>query len=120
LAQSFASTTLPSLFVGDDDDSGDDDDDDDACVEILLVTPIHSAAVVPSSDSRGKGIMTDNVVAPCVGVSRPRPSSRHVPSFRDVSGDAIHVDFYPFSTGPYYATYPEGGIAKNWEFTREG
>nr|GEY98097.1 hypothetical protein [Tanacetum cinerariifolium] len=49
LAQSFASTTLPSLFVGDDDDSGDDDDDDDACVEILLVTPIHSAAVVPSS-----------------------------------------------------------------------
>ncbi|GKA90624.1 hypothetical protein Tco_0812494 [Tanacetum coccineum] len=65
-----------------------DDDDDDACVEILLVTPIRSAA--------GKGIMADDVVAPSVGVSRPRPSSGPAPSFRDVSGDAINVDFFPF------------------------
>ncbi|GKG16183.1 hypothetical protein Tco_0358506, partial [Tanacetum coccineum] len=53
-----------------DDDDGSDDDDDDACVEISLVTPLRSAAVIPSSgnqggssatptgeDSRGKGIM---------------------------------------------------------------
>ncbi|GJS95249.1 hypothetical protein Tco_0802217 [Tanacetum coccineum] len=35
----------------------------------------------------------------------------------DVSGDAIHADFFPFSAGPYYATYPEGGVAGNCEFT---
>ncbi|GJY22058.1 uncharacterized mitochondrial protein-like protein [Tanacetum coccineum] len=37
----------------------------------------------------------------------------------DVSGDAIYADFFPFSAGPYYATYPEGGVASNCEFTRE-
>ncbi|GKE33256.1 hypothetical protein Tco_1452578 [Tanacetum coccineum] len=40
LAQSSSSTTRPSLFMG--------DDDDDACVEILLVTPLRSAAVILS------------------------------------------------------------------------
>ncbi|GJZ72114.1 hypothetical protein Tco_0635965 [Tanacetum coccineum] len=79
LAQSSGSTTHPSLLV---DNS---DDDDDACVEIPLVTPIQSAAVIPSSrnqggisaapaaeglgtrDSRGKGIMADDAAAPFVG-----------------------------------------------------
>nr|GEW35459.1 rhodanese-like domain-containing protein [Tanacetum cinerariifolium] len=130
LAQSSGSTTRPSLFVGDSDDESDGDDD--ACVEILLVTPIRSAVVIHSSgtrggssfaptaeDSRGKGIMANDAAAPFVGVSRPRPSSGHVPSFRDVSGDAIHAYFFPFSTGPYYATYPEGGVAGNCEFTCE-
>ncbi|GKC93596.1 hypothetical protein Tco_1159038 [Tanacetum coccineum] len=126
LAQSFGSTTRPSLFV--------DNSDDDACVEIPLVTPIRSAAVIPSSgnmggssaalaakgpDSWGKGIMADDVVAPSVGVSQPRPSSGPAPSFRDVSINAIHADFFPFSASPYYATYPEGGIAGNCEFTRK-
>ncbi|GJR51616.1 hypothetical protein Tco_1402137 [Tanacetum coccineum] len=37
----------------------------------------------------------------------------------DFSGDAIHTNFFPFSTGLYYATYPEGGVAGNCEFTRE-
>ncbi|GJY48277.1 hypothetical protein Tco_0438233 [Tanacetum coccineum] len=37
----------------------------------------------------------------------------------DFSGDAIHTDFFPFSAGPYYATYPKGGVAGNCEFTRE-
>ncbi|GKE02502.1 hypothetical protein Tco_1390485 [Tanacetum coccineum] len=37
----------------------------------------------------------------------------------DVSEDDIHMDFFPFFAGPYYATYPEGGVAKNCEFTRE-
>ncbi|GJT60501.1 hypothetical protein Tco_1004034 [Tanacetum coccineum] len=113
------------------------DGDDNACVKILLVTPLRSIVVIPSSrnqgrsftapaaegpntrDSRGKGIMADDVAASSVGVSRPRPSSGPVPSFRDVSGDAIHADFFPFSTGPYYATYPHDVVAGNCEFTRE-
>ncbi|GJV51952.1 hypothetical protein Tco_1447693 [Tanacetum coccineum] len=106
-AQSSGSTTRPSLFMGDDDKS----DDDDACVEIPLVTPLRSAD--------GKGVMVDDVVAPSAGVSRPRPCSRPVPLFRDVSGDAIHMDFFHFSVGPYYATYLEDGVAGNCEFTRE-
>ncbi|GKC12275.1 hypothetical protein Tco_1009057 [Tanacetum coccineum] len=86
------------------------DDDGDACVEIPLVTPIHS---------RGKGIMVDDAVAPSVGASRQRPSSSFVPSFRDVSEDVIYADFFPFSAGFYYAAYPEGGVAGNCEFTQE-
>ncbi|GJV65311.1 hypothetical protein Tco_1476139 [Tanacetum coccineum] len=95
------------------------DDDDDACVEILLVTPLRSTAAIPSSgnhggsfttptakgsnprDYRGKGVMVDDAVAP------------------NVSGDAIHMDFFPFSAGPYYATYLKDGVAGNCEFTRE-
>ncbi|GJU02473.1 hypothetical protein Tco_1112811 [Tanacetum coccineum] len=98
-----------NLFMGDDDGS-DDDDDDDAYVEIPLVNPLRSA---------GKGIMADDAAASSVIVNRPRPSSRPVPSFRDVSEDAIHTNFFPFSASPYYATYPEGGVARNCEFTRE-
>ncbi|GJV84433.1 gypsy type transposase [Tanacetum coccineum] len=132
LAQSSGSTTRPSLFVGESDDESDGDDD--VWVEIPLVTLIRSAAMIPSagnqsgssvaptaegSNTRGKGIMADDVVAPSVDVSRPRPSSSPVPSFKDVSGDAIHADFFPFSAGPYYATYSKGGVAGNCEFTRE-
>nr|GEV36434.1 hypothetical protein [Tanacetum cinerariifolium] len=98
------------------------DDDDDACVKISLVTPLRSASVIPSSgnqDSWGKGVIVDDTVALSAGVSRPRPSSGHAPSLRDVFGDAIHMDFFPFSAGPYYATYPEDGVARNCEFTRE-
>ncbi|GKC76645.1 hypothetical protein Tco_1127419, partial [Tanacetum coccineum] len=70
-------------------------------------------------DSRGKGIMVDDVAAPFGGVSRQRLSFGPAPLFRNVSGDAIHTDFFPFSAGPYYATYPEDGVAGNCEFTRE-
>ncbi|GKA41037.1 translocon-associated protein subunit alpha, partial [Tanacetum coccineum] len=133
LAQSSGSTTRPSLFVGDDDES----DDDDACVEILLITPLRSASMIPSlgnqsgssvapsaegsntRDYRSKGVMVDDAAAPFTGVSRPRPSSGPALSFRDVSGDAIHTDFFPFFGGPYYATYPEDGVAGNCEFIRE-
>ncbi|GKG19614.1 hypothetical protein Tco_0376713, partial [Tanacetum coccineum] len=62
-------------------------------------------------DSQGKGIMVDDAAAPSGGVSRQRPSSVPAPLFRDVSSDAIHTDFFPFSAGPYYATYPEDGVA---------
>nr|GEV35266.1 hypothetical protein [Tanacetum cinerariifolium] len=66
-----------------------------------------------------EGIMADDAVASFIAVSQPRPSSKPDPSFRDVSGDSIHKNFFPFSVGPYYATYPEGGVAAKYEFTRE-
>nr|GEZ04013.1 hypothetical protein [Tanacetum cinerariifolium] len=113
LAQLSGSATRPSLFVGDYDES-----DDVACVEIPLVTSLRSTVVILSSgnqgesfatptaeDSQGEGVMVDDAVAPPAGVSQPRPSSGPVPSFRNVFDDAIHMDFFPFSTGPYYATY---------------
>ncbi|GJX66730.1 reverse transcriptase domain-containing protein [Tanacetum coccineum] len=118
LAQLYGSTTRLSLFACDDDES----DDDDACVEIPLVTPLCSAAVILSSgnqDSRGKVVMVDDVAASSAGVSRPRPSSGFAPSFKDVFDDSIHKDFFPFSAGLYYATYPEGGVAGNCESTWE-
>ncbi|GKB57218.1 hypothetical protein Tco_0913404 [Tanacetum coccineum] len=70
-------------------------------------------------DSQGKGIMVDDVVAPPIGVSPLRPSSGPASSFRDVSKYDIHTYFFPFSVGPYYAAYPEGGVAGNCEFTRK-
>ncbi|GKC23825.1 hypothetical protein Tco_1025975, partial [Tanacetum coccineum] len=94
-----------SRFIGDDDES----DDDDACVEISLVTPLHSAAVIPSSRNQG-----GNSVAPTTEGSNTRGKL-----LGDVSGDAIHTDFFPFSAGPYYANYPEDGVSGNCEFTRE-
>nr|GEV01435.1 ribonuclease H-like domain-containing protein [Tanacetum cinerariifolium] len=95
LAQSSGSTTLPSMFVGDDDES---DDDDDSCVEIPLVTPLHSADVIPSSedqDSWGKGVMVDDAATPSAGL-------------------------LPVFAGPYYVTYPEDGITRNFQGLGEG
>nr|GEV19279.1 hypothetical protein [Tanacetum cinerariifolium] len=46
-------------------------------------------------------------------VLAPEPSSGPTPSLREVSGDAIHKDFFPFSAGPYYATYLKGGVTRN-------
>nr|GEX60104.1 hypothetical protein [Tanacetum cinerariifolium] len=99
LAQLSGSTTFPSLFGG-------------------------SSATLAAEgsnprDSRGKGVMIDDAAAPSVGVSQPRPSSRPAPLFMDVFGDAIHTDFFLFSSGHYYAAYPKGGVAENFEFTRE-
>nr|GEU99889.1 hypothetical protein [Tanacetum cinerariifolium] len=105
-----------------------------AGVILGIVTPIRSTAMIPTLgnqsggsaapateglNTRGKGIMTDAAAASSVGASRLRVSSGLAPSFREFSGDAIHRDFFPFSSGPYYPTYPEGGIAGNCEFTRE-
>nr|GEW94037.1 hypothetical protein [Tanacetum cinerariifolium] len=110
LAQLSGSTTRPNLFVGDSDDESDGDDD--TCVEIPLVTRFRSTAVTPSSgnqgrssavptakgsntrDSQGKGIMVNDDVVPSGGASRPRPAFEPTPSFKDVSGDAIHTDFF--------------------------
>nr|GEZ54714.1 hypothetical protein [Tanacetum cinerariifolium] len=126
LAQSSGSTTRLSFFVG----------NDDACVKISLVALLRSAVVIPflgnqsrssaaptaegsnPQESRGKGVMVDDVVAPFVGVSRSKPSSRPAPSFRNIFGDAMHMGFFPFSSGPNYATYPVDGVAGNYEFTQ--
>nr|GEW16712.1 hypothetical protein [Tanacetum cinerariifolium] len=129
LAQSSGSTTCPNLFGK---NSDDESDDNDACVEILLVTPIYFAAVIPSSGTRvgvlmlsllmvrvPEGIITDAAIALSVDASHPRPSSSPASSFRDISGDAIHRDFFLFCYGPYNATYPKGGVAGNCEFDHE-
>ncbi|GJX74551.1 hypothetical protein Tco_0313146 [Tanacetum coccineum] len=101
LAQSSGSTTRPNLFA---DNSGEEsDDDDDACVEIMLITYIRFVAD-PASRNQGRGFAAPTAEGP---------------STRDISGDAIHRDFFPFSPGPYYATYPEGGVASNCEFSHE-
>ncbi|GKB55700.1 hypothetical protein Tco_0911886 [Tanacetum coccineum] len=120
LIQSFGSTTRPSLFVGDSDNESESDGDDDACVEILLVTPLRSAAVISSSgnqgrsstapaaegpntrDSRGKGIMADDAAALSIVMSRLRPSSDPVPSFRDVSGDEFTREEWDASYRPTF------------------
>ncbi|GKF93493.1 hypothetical protein Tco_0280212, partial [Tanacetum coccineum] len=75
----------------------------------LLVLDL-SAVLTP------EGVMADDAAAPSVGVSRPRPSSSPVPLFKDVSGGVIHADFFPFSAGRYYATYPQDGVAENCVF----
>ncbi|GKB29748.1 hypothetical protein Tco_0869149, partial [Tanacetum coccineum] len=99
-AKSSGSTSRPNLFVGNDDDE-ESDDDEDACVEIPLITLIHS---------RGKAIMNDAAAAPSEGASRSQAFTAPIHSFRDLTGDAIHMDFFPFTPGPYYATYPEDGV----------
>ncbi|GJY73020.1 hypothetical protein Tco_0477451 [Tanacetum coccineum] len=78
-------STLEDLAVGSSNDESDGDDD--ACVEISLSFAAPAAEGSNTQDSRGKGIMGDDVAAP--------------------------------SAGPYYATYLEGGVAGNCEFTRE-
>ncbi|GKB70792.1 hypothetical protein Tco_0932204 [Tanacetum coccineum] len=69
-------------------------------------------------DSRAKGVIVDDAAAPSAGVSRPRPSSGPSPSFRDVSGDAIHTELFLFSTGPYYAIYPKDVSALKKQVSR--
>ncbi|GJV51840.1 hypothetical protein Tco_1447581 [Tanacetum coccineum] len=87
------------LFVGDSDNESDGDDD--ACVEIPLVTPLHSVAVIPSSGNWGQ-----SSTAPAA----EGPNTRM----------PFMVDLLPFfPAGPYYATYPQDGVARNCEFTHE-
>nr|GEY42609.1 transposase (putative), gypsy type [Tanacetum cinerariifolium] len=105
LAQSSGSTTCPSFFV------------------VAMVPSsgnLGGRFIAPAAegsntrDSWGKGVMVDDAAAPSAGVSRPRPSSGLAPSFRDVSGEAIYTDFFPFFVGPYYATYLEDGVDGNY------
>ncbi|GJX33361.1 hypothetical protein Tco_0243216 [Tanacetum coccineum] len=82
----------------------------------LLLVPFQ-AMLLSILGSQGKGIIVDDAAAPSSGVSQQRPSSEPAPLFRS-SGDAIHKDFFPFSAGPYYATYPEDGVVGNGEMVR--
>ncbi|GJV81710.1 hypothetical protein Tco_1517580 [Tanacetum coccineum] len=91
--------------------------EDQSCVHASIELHLHVIHVVPNS--QGKGVMVDDDVAPFAGASQPRPSSGPTHSFRNVSGDAIHTDFFPFSASPYYATYHVDGVARNYDFTRE-
>nr|GEX95383.1 hypothetical protein [Tanacetum cinerariifolium] len=87
--------------------------DNDACIEIPLVTPIHAAAVILSSGNQSRGFATSVAEAD----HSLHPTLLFL--FRDISGDVIHRDFFPFSLRPYYATYLEGGVAGNYEFSHE-
>ncbi|GKG07233.1 hypothetical protein Tco_0330202, partial [Tanacetum coccineum] len=112
--ESSGSTTHPSLFM-DNSDDGSDDDDNDACVEIPLVTPLRSAAVIPSSGNEG-----GSFVAPTAEGSKTRDSRGKGIMADDAAAlDVIHEDFFPFFAGPYYAIYPEGGVVGNCVFTHE-
>ncbi|GJZ07127.1 dual specificity protein phosphatase 1-like protein, partial [Tanacetum coccineum] len=115
LAQPSSSTTNPGPFMNDSDNESDDDDAWNQGGSFAAP----AAEVTSTRDSWGKGNMVDDDAAPSVGASRSRPSFEPTPSFQDVSGDAIHMDFFSFFAGPYYAVYPEGGVARNCEFTRE-
>ncbi|GKB32152.1 hypothetical protein Tco_0871553 [Tanacetum coccineum] len=69
---------------------------------ILLVTPIRSATVIPSSGNHG-----GSSAAPAV----------EGPGTRGSRGNSIMVD--DATAPPVGAAYPEGGVAGNCEFTRE-
>ncbi|GJV17514.1 hypothetical protein Tco_1362837 [Tanacetum coccineum] len=101
LAQSSGSTTHPNPFA----ENSDDESNDDACVEISFVTLIRFAIVIPSSWNRSRGS-----AAPAAEGTRAQDSQ---------GKDTINRDFFCFSPGPYYATYFEGGVTGNCEFSRE-
>ncbi|GKC67515.1 hypothetical protein Tco_1100113 [Tanacetum coccineum] len=91
------------------DSDNESDGDDDACVEISLVNPLRSAAVIPSSGNQGRSFTA--------------PPAAEGPNTRDSRGMCPEMPFMwissLFSAGPYYATYPQDGAAGNCEFTRE-
>ncbi|GKB76317.1 hypothetical protein Tco_0943212 [Tanacetum coccineum] len=118
-------------------DDEESDDDPDACVEILLVIPIHPAITIPlggnqsegsipsaaegprKQGSRGKAIMDDSVDISSRSVAHPRGSTG--PSLVwDPTSDTINRDFFPFIPEPYYADYPKDGIiGGSYEIMRE-
>nr|GEW35974.1 hypothetical protein [Tanacetum cinerariifolium] len=49
------SSARPNLFDDNDGDDEESDDDDDTCVEIPLITPIHSAATIGLGGNQGGG-----------------------------------------------------------------
>ncbi|GJV27672.1 hypothetical protein Tco_1384120 [Tanacetum coccineum] len=118
----------PNLFDDNDSDGEESDDDDDACVDIPLITPIRSAAMIPiggnqirgsvpstvecpsTRASRRKVIMDDALDTPSGSAGRSQAFIGPTPASRDPTGDAIDRDFFPFAPGPYYATYPKDGV----------
>ncbi|GJX72162.1 hypothetical protein Tco_0309333 [Tanacetum coccineum] len=66
-----------------------------------------------------EAIMTDVAGASSGGAGRPWPSSAPTSFVRDLSGDAIHRDLFPFSPGPYYTLYLEGEVPGSCKFIHE-
>nr|GEU72756.1 hypothetical protein [Tanacetum cinerariifolium] len=111
------------------------EDDDDPCYEILIITPIRSAATIPAGgnhgggsdpsvaegpSNRGKAIMNDAIDIPNKRVGCFQAFTGPNPVSRDHIGDAFDKDFFPFTHGPYYATYPKDGVvAVFYEVSRE-
>nr|GEV12635.1 hypothetical protein [Tanacetum cinerariifolium] len=88
--------------------------------DLVVGTPSAKVIAKPEASQKQNAYTssaTSSHVAKHTG--RPRPSFGPAPSLRDIFRDAIHMDFFPFYSGPYYATYPEGGIAGSCEFTRK-
>nr|GEV31511.1 hypothetical protein [Tanacetum cinerariifolium] len=80
---------------------------------------IDAAISNPTPDDLAVGNPSAKVVAKAKAsqnrkASTSRATSSHVAKHtRDISGDAIHRDFFPFSPRPYYATYLKGSVAGN-------
>ncbi|GJR80548.1 hypothetical protein Tco_0151333 [Tanacetum coccineum] len=80
----------------------------------------HVAKRTSHQDSRGKAIMSDAAAAPSGDASRSQAFNAPIHSFRYLTDDAIHMDFFPFTPGPYYATYSEDDVvAGSYEVSRE-
>ncbi|GKC95182.1 hypothetical protein Tco_1160624 [Tanacetum coccineum] len=110
ITKSSRSTSRSNLFVGDDDEEIDDDDDD-ACVEIPLITPIHSYATIPTGRNQGGGS------APPFAEG---PSTQGKAVMSDVTDASSGGDFFPFTPRPYYATYPvDGVVASSYKVSQE-
>ncbi|GJW39569.1 hypothetical protein Tco_0065414, partial [Tanacetum coccineum] len=111
-AHSFGSSTRPNLFDDNNMIDEESEDDDDACVEILLITPIHSAATILVGGNQIRG-------------SVPSAAEGHVfigftHAARDPSGDANDKEFFSFAHGPYDDAYPEDGVVTgSYEVSRE-
>nr|GEU63216.1 RNA-directed DNA polymerase, eukaryota [Tanacetum cinerariifolium] len=103
MAQSSKSTTQPNLFAT--NSNKESDDEEDACVEIPLVTHIKSATVIQTKRNQSGAIPGLLLVTS--------------PLFKIFLVMLFIRSFFPFFPGPYYATYPGGGIAGSSEFTRE-
>ncbi|GJZ11820.1 hypothetical protein Tco_0546579 [Tanacetum coccineum] len=101
MAQSFRETSRPNLFVG-------DDDNDDACVEIPLITPIYSTATIPTRGNKSEGscfLLLLKVQHSEVLLFLPI-----VLCYFSYSLSYL-LDFFPFTPGPYYATYSTNDVA---------
>nr|GFA61989.1 hypothetical protein [Tanacetum cinerariifolium] len=88
-------------------------------LDLSIPFSFQNSGLVQTRGSQGKAFMTDVTDPSFGGASRSWSFVVPTSSFRDLSGDAIHRDFFPFSPGPYYATYPKGGIVGSCEFSRE-
>nr|GEY11921.1 retrotransposon protein, putative, unclassified [Tanacetum cinerariifolium] len=134
-AHYFGSSVRTTLFDDNESDDEESEYDDDACYEIPIITPIHSAATIPAGgnqgggstpsvaegpSNRGKAVMDDVVDTSIRSVGHSQAFTSSTPVSRDLIGDAIDRDFFPFPPDPYYARYPEDSVdVGSYEVSRE-